>query len=414
MHLPTLHKHRTMMSTSNSYHHGHTAVLLSVVLLAACADANATTGRDSARATAAAAAELTADPVSVTLATPGDDISAATVVATGTYASRDEIPLGFKIGGVVHRVLVDEGAVVQRGQVLAVLDLREIDAAVAKAQVQVDKATRDQARLLRLVADSVATTVQLQDATSALDAARADLASARVNREYATIVAPEAGTVLQRQVTPGATVAPGASMFVLGGARRGRVLRAGLPDRDALRVQAGDSASVHFDALPGQHFAGRVVLIGRSADPRTGTYSVEVALRDAERLPSGLVGEMRVHLRDSFRTRGAAADRGMTPRTLPADALLEADGDSATIYVLRDGASVTAAGDSTYSAARQRVAVLGIDGDRVQVQGVAADARVVARGAPYVTPGTRLRVVAANVSSRAAATRDVSTRDAKP
>lgn len=396
------------MSPSHSHHPARAAALLALVLFTACAEANAnanananaTAGNDSGRASAANTTDATADPVSVTLASPADDLSAATVVATGTYASRDEIPLGFKIGGVVHRVLVDEGDAVQRGQVLAVLDLREIDAAVAKAQVQVDKATRDQARLLRLVADSVATTVQLQDATSALDAARADLASARVNREYATIIAPEAGTILQRQVTPGATVSPGGSMFVLGGARRGRVLRAGLPDRDALRVQAGDSATVHFDALPDQHFAGRVVLIGRSADPRTGTYSVEIALRDAERLPSGLVGEARVHLRDTFRGRGAASDRGMTPRTLPADALLEADGDSATIYVLRDAATVSAAGDSTWTAARQRVAVLGIDGDRVQVQGVTANARVVARGAPYVTPSTRLRVVAANPSTR--------------
>lgn len=396
------------MSPSHSHHPARAAALLALVLLTACADANAnanananaTAGNDSGRASAANPTDATADPVSVTLASPADDISAATVVATGTYASRDEIPLGFKIGGVVHRVLVDEGEEVQRGQVLAVLDLREIDAAVAKAQVQVDKATRDQARLLRLVADSVATTVQLQDATSALDAARADLTSARVNREYATIIAPEAGTILQRQVTPGATVSPGGSMFVLGGARRGRVLRAGLPDRDALRVQAGDSATVHFDALPSQRFGGRVVLIGRSADPRTGTYSVEIALRDAERLPSGLVGEARVHLRDTFRGRGAASDRGMTPRTLPADALLEADGDSATIYVLRDAATVSAAGDSTWTAARQRVAVLGIDGDRVQVQGVTANARVVARGAPYVTPSTRLRVVAANPSTR--------------
>jgi len=399
-----------MMSSTLTRHHARAATIVALVLLAACGDAKAgntnstTNGKADGTQNAAAADSLAgqpiADPVSVTLASPNDDLAAATVVATGTYASRDEIPLGFKIGGVVHRVLVDEGAMVQRGQVLAVLDLREIDAAVAKAQVQVDKATRDQARLLRLVADSVATTVQLQDATSALDAARADLASARVNREYATIVAPEAGIILQRQVTPGATVASGGSMFVLGGARRGRVLRAGLPDRDALRVQAGDSATVHFDALPNRHFGGRVVLIGRSADPRTGTYSVEIALRDAERLPSGLVGEARVHLRNGVRAPGASPDRGMTPRTLPADALLEADGDSATIYVLRDGFTVTAAGDSTYTAARQRVAVLGIDGDRVQVQGVAADARVVARGAPYVTPATRLRVVASNPSGR--------------
>jgi hypothetical protein len=38
-----------------------------------------------------------------------------------TFGSRDEIPLAFKIGGIVSRVLVDEGATVQRGQLLASL-----------------------------------------------------------------------------------------------------------------------------------------------------------------------------------------------------------------------------------------------------------------------------------------------------
>jgi len=69
------------------------------------------------------APELRVPPVPVTIATIGESEAAAPVTATGTFVSRDEIPLGFKIGGVVTRVLVDEGATVQRGQTLAALDL---------------------------------------------------------------------------------------------------------------------------------------------------------------------------------------------------------------------------------------------------------------------------------------------------
>lgn len=345
-------------------------------------------GNDAASASAAdslltSATPSTAAAVPVAVADIGTSEGLSPVVAVGTYASRDEIPLGFKIGGVVQRVLVDEGATVQRGQILAVLDLREIDASVTKAQAMVDKATRDHARLSRLVADSVATSVQLQDATTALDAARADLSTARVNREFATITAPEAGTVLQRMGTPGATVAPGSAMFMLGGSRRGRVLRAGLPDRDALKVQAGDSATVTFDAVPQKRFSARVVLVGRSADPRTGTYAVELALRDADALPSGLVGQAQVHVRAALGTRHT------TISTLPADALLEADEDSASVYLVQSDA--TAPG--TLVAERLRVEVAGIEGDRVRVRGVPAEARVVTRGAPYVTPGAPVRIV---------------------
>ncbi|WP_396223552.1 efflux RND transporter periplasmic adaptor subunit [Gemmatimonas sp.] len=345
-----------------------TPLLLVAPLLAACGTSTDTAAAD--------APTLRAAPVPVTVATldPGD--SMAVVTATGTFESRDEIPLAFKIGGVITRVLVDEGATVQRGQILAALDLREIDAAVAKAEVATDKAQRDQARVQRLTVDSVATLAQLQDATSALDAARADLAAARVNRDYAVITAPEAGIVLRRQVAPGSTVGPGTTVLTMGGTRRGRVLRAGVPDRDALRIRVGDAATVHFDAMPKARFEGKVILVGRSADPRTGTYAVEVSLTGTDALPSGLVGQLRI----------AVKGKPVAMR-IPVDALLEADRDSATVYTIR----VDSAGAPV--AAPQRVAVGALSGDQVHINGLAPEARVITRGATYVTAGAPVRII---------------------
>lgn len=332
--------------------------------------------------------------VSVSVATVTSDTHASAVTATGTFGSRDEIPLAFKIGGIVSHVLVDEGATVQRGQLLASLDLREIDAAVDKAQVGFDKAQRDQARVQRLAADSVATLVQLQDATSALNAARSDLVTAKVNREYATIVAPEGGIVLQRLVTSGSNVSAGTPIIQLGGSRRGRVLRVGLPDRDALRVQLGDAATVQFDALPSRTFTGRVQMLGRSADPRTGTYAVEITVNGADALPSGLVGSVAIA------TRGDAkvATRGETASTsVSVDALLEADRDSATVYTVAPASGAS----GVLIAQPLRVRVTGVTGDRALVEGLAPDTRIVTRGAAYVTPGARVRIVTADTLSAA-------------
>ncbi|MGH7338233.1 MAG: efflux RND transporter periplasmic adaptor subunit, partial [Myxococcota bacterium] len=125
------------------------------------------------------------------------------VVATGTLGPKEEIALSFKIGGVVSRVLVDAGAQVAKGDTLAALDLREIDAAVTRAQSAADKAERDWARANRLYDDSVVALAQLQDAETGLDVARADLETARFNRRYAVIVAPAFGVVLRRHAEPG-------------------------------------------------------------------------------------------------------------------------------------------------------------------------------------------------------------------
>ncbi len=333
-----------------------------LLLLAACRDSTPET------------TDVRATAVPVTVASITEGQHAAPVVATGTFGSRDEIPLGFKIGGVVQRVTTDAGQTVHRGQILAALDLREIDAAVSKARVGVDKAQRDWARVQRLVADSVATAVQLQDATSALEAAKADLQSANVNREYALITAPEDGVILQRLVNPGSTVSPGSSIVMLGGSRRGRVLRVALPDRDALKVQVGDVSTVHFDALPDRQFSGRVVLVSRSADPRTGTYSVEIAMTAAETLPSGLVGKA------SIAVKGAAKGN-----RIPVDALLEADRDSASVYTVSDAKEPVAQ--------LTRVRIAQLSGDEAAIEGLPADARVIAKGAAYVTSGTRVRIV---------------------
>ncbi|MBL0173263.1 MAG: efflux RND transporter periplasmic adaptor subunit [Gemmatimonadaceae bacterium] len=343
------------MTTNN------TLIVLAALALSACrGDADAKSATDAL-----------AVPVAVATVTSGS--ATQPVVATGTFGSRDEIPLSFKIGGVIARVLADEGTPVRKGQLLASLDLREIDALVDKARVGMDKAERDAARVKRLAADSVATQVQAQDALSAFDAARADYATARVNREYATIVAPENGTVLTRQATAGTTIGAGMPVLTMGGSARGRVLRVSVPDRDALRVHVGDVAVVHFDAMPNTVYRGAVSLVGQSANVRTGTYVVEIALRDADALRAGLVG------------RAAIAVRSTSAATLvPVDALLEADADSATVYTV--GAS------EPLIAEPHKVRITQLVGDNAAVTGLENGARVITRGAPYVTAGARVRI----------------------
>ncbi|MBL8961653.1 MAG: efflux RND transporter periplasmic adaptor subunit [Gemmatimonadetes bacterium] len=301
-----------------------------------------------------------------------------TITAVGTWGARDEVALSFKIGGIVARVLVDQGATVRRGQALAQLDQREIDALLAKATIGVDKARRDAARVERLFRDSVATIAQWQDAQSARDAAEADLRAAQVNHEYATIVAPTDGVVLRRQANPGQLVGPGAPVLDFASRGRGQVMRVGLPDRDAVRVRVGATATATFDAMPGRTFRGSVVLVGADADPRTGTWEVQVRLDGAGDLPSGLVG--RVSLAASP-ARGTAGARGVA--AIPAEALVEGDGQAGVVY--------TVDADGT-RARRVPVTLVGVEGTHVLVRGLEGIAQVVTAGATWLTDSARVEV----------------------
>jgi RND family efflux transporter MFP subunit len=303
-----------------------------------------------------------------------DTILARPVLATGTVAPRDEIALSFKVGGVIARVAVDPGDIVRAGQVLATLELREIDAGLAKARSGAAKAERDLARARRLYRDSVVTLSQLQDSETAAELARADLEAAAFNRRYAVIVAPADGTILRRSAEPGETVSPGSPVLVLGSATRGKVIEVGLADRDVVSVRKGDRATVQFAAFPGKTYAGQVTQIDGSADPMTGAFGIEIAIQDAVTLAAGLVGQVEIH-----------PARGVPAQLVPIEAVLEADGTSATIFALSLDRK---------RAERRRVSVAFIDGSKVAISGgLEGFTTVLTDGAAYLDEGSAVEVV---------------------
>src|SRR5262245_31149721 len=81
-------------------------------------------------------------PVPVRVAPITVDRVGPPVTVSGTLGPKEDVTLSFKVGGVVARILVDEGQRVSAGQLLATLDLGEIDPAVAQARSAADKAER--------------------------------------------------------------------------------------------------------------------------------------------------------------------------------------------------------------------------------------------------------------------------------
>ncbi len=344
----------------------------SLLLLAGPLALAALSGCRDARAAGDGIAPIPVQATPVASAAP-----AATVIATGTLVGKEEIGLSFKIGGIVSRVAVEPGAVVHAGDVLAELAPTEIGAEVTKATEAHAKAARDLARVTRLHADSVATLEQLQDATTALQVAESNLRIATFNRDYAVIRAPFDGVVLQRTAEVGQLASPGMPVVQLRTLRKGLVVRAGVPDRDAVRLHVGDRAEVRFTALPDTRLVGTVTQVAAAASPGTGTYAVEVALAPTSApLVDGLIADVSIGL------RGAAA----VP-VLPVESLLEADGDSAAVFVLAaDGRT----------ARRRAVRIGALAGGVVPVtRGVAAGERVVTAGAAYLTDGARVAVAEA-------------------
>ncbi len=301
--------------------------------------------------------------------------AAATITGTGVVAGKEEVTLAFKTGGIIQRIAVDDGDAVRAGQLLAELQPPEIAAEAAKAREALGKAERDVARAQTLYQDSVATLAQFQDATTALEVARANVRIAEFNRRHTQIVAPANGVVMRRLAEPHQTISVGTPILLFRAASEGFVVHVGLPDREVARVRPGDAATVHLDTGLAQPLAGIVSRIAAAASPGTGTYAVEITLRNTRdvTLTSGLVARVEVTPR---RTR-------MLP-SVPIEAVFAADGDSASIWVV-------APNDSVVSRRTVRVAYIGSDYAAVAA-GLAFGEQVVTEGATYLRDGQRIRV----------------------
>lgn len=266
--------------------------------------------------------------VPVQLAAVGSVTRAEPVVASGLVSSSEEARLSFKVGGIINQMLVDEGQTVRKGQLLATLDLTEINAQVSQAQLGTEKADRDLGRVKSLYADTAATLEQLQNATTGQRVAQQALTIAQFNRSYAQIRASVDGTVTRKATNAGEYVAPGASVYFISGNRPGNwVVRVGVSDKDWARLRPGNRAAVSLDAYPGKTFAGTITELAQAADPANKLYEVEVSIQpNGVKLAPGLFAKVSL---TPAQTRSYAV--------VPVEAIVEGNGKDGFVYVLAPG-----------------------------------------------------------------------------
>lgn len=325
-----------------------------------------------------------AEPTPVRVAAVSRGPASPAILASGLVASRDEMRLSFKTGGIVRRITVLEGQDVKRGQVLAEIELGEIGASVEQARQGADKAQRDLARGESLYADQVISLEQLQDLRTQASVAAAQLSAARFNLGYSVITAPRDGVVLRRFVEERELVPAGQPVVALGARDGGYVVKAALADREIVQVAAGDTVEVRLDAFPDRTLPGTVVEVSRAADERSRLFPIEVRI-DSTPLPlaSGLVAKLAIQ---------PARTRTETLLYAPLAAVVEGDGDRASVFVVDGG-----------KAQRRPVRIAFItNGSAALAECLADGAQVVTDGALYLEDGEAVRVLAPGDAQTAA------------
>ena len=252
--------------------------------------------------------------------------------ATGTVRARVSSVLAARVMGYIREVRVQAGDTVQPGQVIAVIEAREIDSglkqaeaardearnavpeadnaiAAAKAQLELAQATHrrmkslfEQKSITQQEFDEVEAKLRMAQANHEMALARraqleqkirqaeSAVAQAATMKGYMEITAPFRGVVVERKAKPGMLAAPGMPIAVVEQAS-GYRLEANVEENRVKAIRPGTAVEVTIEAL-GQTMPGRVEEIVPALDPGSRSFTVKIPVA-GPMLRSGMFGRAR-------------------------------------------------------------------------------------------------------------------------
>ena len=218
--------------------------------------------------------------------------------ASGPIVVENQLDVSAQREGVITRVMADVGRQVRRGEVLAVLDDRQMvadrDAAAAKVKsleadvkgweyetkvLQADLNRDEQMMKAQLITEQQlehgrykveADKFETERARQNLINAQASLQSLQLELEKTRIAAPFNGVVARRYVRAGQKVAVGDRIFWVTAVAPLRI-RFTLPERFAGRVKDGDSLAISSADVPSELHSAKIISVSPVVDPASGT-----------------------------------------------------------------------------------------------------------------------------------------------
>jgi RND family efflux transporter MFP subunit len=211
--------------------------------------------------------------------------------ATGVVTSASTATLASKVLGLVEEIRVREGEPVKAGEVLILLDRRDLQAQLERAEADLNNAAVQYQRMKKLFADESVARQELDNAERAYKVAEAAKSAIEANLTYATIRAPFDGVIAEKMIEEGELATPGRSLLRLEDSRHLR-LEALVAETDIGALHLRGKVTVRLDALGDQTIDARVAQILPSADPTTHSFTVKASLPPQPGLKSGLFGRM--------------------------------------------------------------------------------------------------------------------------
>lgn len=283
--------------------------------------------------------------------------------------------LSFRIDGRIEKFMVNEGQLVQKGEVLARLETRDAKDVLARATLEFEQAKRQYARFAKLADDKLIQIAQLENAEDALDAARIGYEQAALNLTRCTLLAPATGVILKEYLESRTTIVAGRPIYSFRDISESWITKVELTDRNAFVFGIGTKAMARFAPYAGEVFEGELTKQAGVADEDDSLYTVEIAIATHGReLRPGMVVEIDLihETLESF-------------TVVPLDAMVDLRRNRGVVYLV----------DSTTNLVEEmQVHIASITGSSVAiVEPIEAGRSVVIRGQQSLRDGAEVNVI---------------------
>jgi HlyD family secretion protein len=297
----------------------------------------------------------TFQPTIETSSTPGAGTPILT--ASGYLVARHQSVVSSKVQGRISSLRVEEGSVVNAGDVLATLDNQDAVAAISKVKADIEYAKADlaeaerQARLQQeLFNGKVVSQDALDAAKSKVNLAKAAIAQDEANLQvqqayldFTTIRAPFAGIVVKKMTEVGESVAPippGVNISTSSGAivaiadMNSLEAEVDVNESNVGQLQTNQPADIQVQAIPNHTYKGVLRQVIPTADRTKATVTVKVSIMDKDKY---LRPEMscNVTFLEPQAKRTETASAPVAPIiTVPKDAVVTKDGNATVFQVV--------------------------------------------------------------------------------
>ncbi len=235
--------------------------------------------------------KIRAERLAVVRPVRGEAVQA--VYATGTIEPTVMLPIAPRQGGRLVELLVDEGALVKKGELLARMEDADMQKAIDKLQAEYTLAQSEYTRKRALGKSGAVSKQALDQARTTEESALAALEQAKAQQDYTKLFAPEEGRIIRRDGEIGEFIGQGQAVFWI---ERPDSLRVTVEvdEEDIPLVDVGQAVVVRADAYPDQVFDGTVQSITPKGDPVSRSYRVRMALTGKTPLMSGMTAETNI------------------------------------------------------------------------------------------------------------------------